>query len=83
MPSLADLIREIANKAPGTSKGSGGAFFIQGTVTEVMGDGKVAVQTDRAWVICHPVTDEPFAWGVRVWVSQAVDGTWIVHGGVR
>lgn len=77
-----NLYEVIRDMAPSGGAG-GGAFFEQGTVRAVKGNGDLQVETSRGAADVRPVNDEAYSAGDKVWVSQASDGSYLACGKVR
>jgi len=82
----ADAITGV--RQPTQAAGTNGVFFSQGSVI-VVEDSRYTITLDGdavtggGTVSCGAATDEPLTVGMKVWVSQARDGTYMIHGSVK
>jgi len=83
---LSHVLMEIFRRQSFGAGASGPAapkgFMLKGQVVSFPGTGNWMVSIEGQVVEAKPTTDEVFADGSMVWVSQTPEG-WVIHGGVR
>jgi hypothetical protein len=66
------------SSAPG-----GEPFVVRATVQAVYDQSGALILVQGDYVDALQATDEPLRAGQDAWVSQAQDGTWLIHGSVK